>query len=330
MTRVSVGPRLHFGFCNLSLSHSRLYGALGVALDAPELTVRAAAAETVDAPSSIEPLVDRVCSLLGVPGASVSLEADLPAHVGLGSGTQQALAVATAVAGTYDRSIDVRQLAPKLGRGGRSGIGVGTFEQGGFILDAGHPTTRFTSHRPDDGEWRVPAVAAAHRIPDDWRFLVVVPAIDSGRSGREEDASIRTVIEDAEPAIADRISGLITRKLLPAVAEGTADRFGEAVAELGRLNGAWYSDEQGGVYRPPIGKLVASLAAEPGMYGAGQSSWGPTVYGVTDAAHADNARHAGQAALSNAGVGGEVRIVSGRNHGAVVDGDRSAVETDPP
>jgi len=27
MARVSAGARLHFGFCNLSLSHERLYGA---------------------------------------------------------------------------------------------------------------------------------------------------------------------------------------------------------------------------------------------------------------------------------------------------------------
>ncbi len=321
MTRVTVGPRLHFGFCNLSLSHSRLYGALGVALDAPELSVRATVADTVDAPPSIESLVESVCALLGVPGASVAIETEFPAHVGLGSGTQQALAVTTAVARAHDLAVDVRQLAPALGRGGRSGIGVGTFEQGGFILDAGHPTTRFTTARPDDGEWAVPAVAAAHHIPDDWRFLLAVPTVDPGRSGDEEDESIRTVIEDADPAIADRISGLITRQVLPAVAEGTVDRFGEAVAEIGRLNGAWYSDEQGGVYRPPVGKLVASLSAEPGIYGAGQSSWGPTVYGVTDAAHAEAAREAGRHALSAAGVDGVVRVVSGRNHGAIIASD---------
>jgi len=29
MARVSAGARLHFGFCNLSLSHERLYGAPG-------------------------------------------------------------------------------------------------------------------------------------------------------------------------------------------------------------------------------------------------------------------------------------------------------------
>jgi len=207
------------------------------------------------------------------------------------------------------------------GRGGRSGIGVATFEAGGFVLDGGHPTARFTTDRPQDGDWTVPPVAASHPIPDDWRFLLVVPDSDPGRSGDLEDESIRAAIERADPEIADRVAGLITRRVLPAIAAGDADRFGEAVAEIGRLNGAWYTDEQGGVYRPPVGELVDSLSGAPAVYGAGQSSWGPTVYGVTDAARADAAREAGREALDAAGIDGDVRLVAGRNHGARVDGE---------
>ena len=47
MVRVATGARLHFGFGNLSLSHERLYGALGVGLDTPEVVVEATPAETV-------------------------------------------------------------------------------------------------------------------------------------------------------------------------------------------------------------------------------------------------------------------------------------------
>jgi len=57
------------------------------------------------------------------------------------------------------------------------------------------------------------------------------------------------------------------------------------------------------------------------VYGAGQSSWGPTVYGITDAAHADAAHEAGREALDAAGIDGDVRLVAGRNHGARVDGE---------
>ncbi|MFQ3475538.1 GHMP kinase [Halonotius sp. F2-221B] len=321
MTQVAVGGRLHFGFGNLSLSHSRLYGGLGVALAAPTVSLSATPADTVATPAAIESVAETVCEQLGVDGVALTVDQQLPAHVGLGSGTQQALAVATAVAGAYDKGIAVREIAPALGRGGRSGIGVATFEAGGFVLDGGHPTARFTTDRPQDGDWIVPPVAARHPVPDDWRFLLVVPDSEPGRSGDLEDDSIRAAIERAEPAIADRISGLLTRRVLPAIAAGDADRFGKAVAEIGRLNGAWYADEQGGVYRPPIGELVDALSGSPAIYGAGQSSWGPTVYGITDAAHADAAREAGRTALEAAGIDGDVQVVAGRNHGARVAGD---------
>jgi len=214
----------------------------------------------------------------------------------------------------------VRERAPALGRGGRSGVGVATFEAGGFVLDAGHPTARFTTDRPADGEWTVPPVAARHAVPDDWRFLLVRPDADPGRSGDAEDDAMRTAVERAEPGLADRIGGIVTRRVLPAIATGNAERFGAAVAEIGRLNGAWYADEQGGVYRPPVGDVVASLSDAAAVFGAGQSSWGPTVYGITDAANATAAASAGERALDEAGVDGSVSVVEAANGGARVTG----------
>ncbi|MFC6824455.1 beta-ribofuranosylaminobenzene 5'-phosphate synthase family protein [Halopelagius fulvigenes] len=318
--RVTAGARLHFGFVNLSLAHERLYGGLGVALSDPETTVTAEPADGVvcDRPDARE-YAERAADLLGVPGARVDVESALPRHAGLGSGTQLALTVFDAVARANGRESDVRAAAPDLGRGGRSGVGVAAFEGGGFLVDAGHPTARFTTSRPADGDWTVPPVAVRHDVPEEWRFLLVLPDADSGRSGDEEDDSMRAVVERADPAVSDRIAGVVSRRLLPAVAAGNVDRFGEAVAEIGRLNGSWYADEQGGVYRPPVGELVATLSEHPAVYGAGQSSWGPAVYGVTDAARTDEARAAGRAALDAAGVGGEVRVVAGRNAGARVE-----------
>jgi len=108
--------------------------------------------------------------------------------------------------------------------------------------------------------------------------------------------------------------------VLPAIATGNAERFGAAVAEIGRLNGAWYADEQGGVYRPPVGDVVASLSDAAAVFGAGQSSWGPTVYGITDAANATAAASAGERALDEAGVDGSVSVVEAANGGARVTG----------
>ena len=319
MATVETAARLHFGFQNLSLAHERLYGSLGVALAEPRLTVEATPADEVTADDgAAREYARRATEVLGVPGATVSVRERLPRHVGLGSGTQLALAVYAAVARAHDVGFDVRTAAPALGRGGRSGVGIAGFERGGFVVDAGHPTGRFTTDRPADGEWDVPAVVSRHVLPDDWRFVLAVPDADPGRSGDEEESSMRSVIERADPGIADQISGVVSRRLLPAAAEGRRSAFGDAVAEIGRLNGAWYADAQGGVYRPPVGTVVEELSDCPAVAGAGQSSWGPTVYGVTDAEGADAAREAARDALAAAGVDGDVFLARVRNEGASV------------
>ncbi|WP_049925896.1 beta-ribofuranosylaminobenzene 5'-phosphate synthase family protein [Halopiger goleimassiliensis] len=316
---VSSGARLHVGFQNLSLARQRLYGGIGVGLAEPRVTVSAEPASEI---RTADPLVreyaSRAVDVLDVPGVSVSLEEGLPRHVGLGSGTQLALSVLAATARAHGLEPRVREHAPAMGRGGRSGVGVATFEDGGFVVDAGHPTNRFTTEPPAEGDWTVPPVVARHDVPAEWRFLVVVPDAEPGRSGDDEDASMRSVVERADPAVADEIAGVVTRKLLPAAAEGRLEAFGEAIAEIGRKNGTWYTDAQGGVFRPPAGELVEALADCPVLSGVGQSSWGPVVYGVTDRQHAGEARSAAADALEELGLEGRIVVTTAADEGARV------------
>jgi beta-ribofuranosylaminobenzene 5'-phosphate synthase len=317
--RVRAPSRVHFGFQNLSLARGRLYGGMGVALAAPTAVVEATPAGTTTADDPLADAAARSVERLGVEGAEVSLVESIPRHVGLGSGTQHALATYAAVARAHGIDPEPRTAAPDLGRGGRSGVGVAAFEGGGFVLDAGHPTGRFTTERPADGDWTVPPVAAAHSLPADWRVLLVTPEADPGRSGDDEDASMREAVERADPDVADRIAGVVVRRLLPAAAAADREAFGAAVAEVSRLNGAWYADEQGGVFRPPVGAVVDELDDDPAVAGAGQSSWGPTAFGITDRGSADAARRAGRRALSAAGVDGAVRVVGIDDRGARVE-----------
>jgi beta-ribofuranosylaminobenzene 5'-phosphate synthase len=319
MVRVTTGARLHVGFQNLSLAHERLYGGVGLALDEPRVAIEAEAATDVRCgDDAVRPYADAAVDVLDVDGAHVRVAERFERHVGLGSGTQLALATLVAVARANGVSADPRTLAPDLGRGGRSAVGVATFERGGFVVDAGHPTERFTSAPPEAGAWTVPVPLARHEVPGSWRFVLVTPAASDGHSGEVEDRTMRSVVERADPGIADEIGGLLLRRLLPAVVEGDLATFGGAVSRLGRLNGAWYADEQGGVYRPPAGKLVEGLGASPAVLGVGQSSWGPTVYAVTDRDRAGRAAAAAEAALDEAELAGTVRTVAARNEGATV------------
>jgi len=317
--RVESGARVHFGFGNLSLARSRLYGGIGAGVAAPGATVEVAPAPETRAPGVVREAAERSVERLGVDGADVTVVDSLPRHVGLGSGTQHALAVYAGVAAAHGIDPDPRAAAPALGRGGRSGVGVAVFEAGGLVVDAGHPAARFTADPPPLGEWSVPAPVARHIPPEEWRVLLVTPDVAPGQSGDEEDAAVRATVESADPGVADRIAGVLTRGLLPAVVEGDLTAFGEAVAEVSRLNGAWFADQQGGVYRPAVAPVVETLSDAPAVAGAGQSSWGPTAFGITAADRAERAREAGREALAAAGTDGTVRLVRFADRGARIE-----------
>lgn len=318
--RVDAGARIHIGFVNLSLAHERLYGGVGVALDEPRVVLRAEPSGAVDCSDAlVAEYAERACRVLDVPGVALTVERAVDRHVGLGSGTQLSLSTLTAVAAAYDLEPAVREHAPMLGRGGRSGVGVAAFEAGGFIVDAGHPTERFTSEPPAPGGWVVPKVVSRHDVPSEWRFLLVRPETEPGRSGDAENESMRSIVERADPSVADDLAALLTRRLLPAIVDRRLDAFGEAVSAFGRLNGAWYAEEQGGVYRPPVGQLIDTLSDRSSVRGIGQSSWGPTVYGVTDEKRAVDARDDAERALDEVGIDGDVSIVEARNEGARVE-----------
>ncbi|MDY6780627.1 MAG: beta-ribofuranosylaminobenzene 5'-phosphate synthase family protein [Halobacteria archaeon] len=323
--KVESPARLHFGFSNLSLARDRLYGGIGVGIEEPRCVVSAERSDDVEVVVESDELtqetatryVERVVSTLGVGGARVTVEDCIPRHVGLGSGTQVALCVLDAVGRAYGMETNPREEAPRIGRGGRSGVGVAVFEEGGFVFDAGHPAEKFTSSSPEEGDWEVPSVVSRHGVPEGWRFVVVVPDAPEGAHGDVEERKIREVISRADPSIADEVSKTLTDKVLPGVSAGDITSFGEGVEKVGRLNGTWYTDIQGSIYRECALPYVEALKDRPGVVGAGQSSWGPAVYGITTEEDAEEVVGSLRE-VESSGAGIEsVRIVGGDNTGAV-------------
>ena len=332
MATVSAGGRLHVGFQNLALAHERLYGGIGIGLDEPRVRVRARRAETVVAPTGAPRRYAKLAvTILGVPGVELDVERSLPRHVGFGSGTQLALTIYAATALAYDREPAVREHAPALGRGGRSGVGVATFEGASFVVDAGHPSSAFADGPPVSGEWTVSPVVTRLSLPEEWRFVIVVPDVDVGRNGAVEEASMRSVVERADPSVADEIASIVTRRLLSGARTGDLERFGAAVERVDRLNGSWYTDVQDDVYPQTVSALIEELSDEPSIAGIAQSSWGPAVFGVTDVRNVDDAESAASDAVSACGFEGTVYRSRAVDGGARVEPDgRPVVAHDPP
>jgi len=311
---VEAPARLHFGVLDLRGDLGRRFGGVGAAVPSPSLLLEARPAATLAAEG---PDADRALEFarrfaghhgLAGPGTGVHLVVHraIPAHSGLGSGTQLALAVARALAELHGLPTEVTALARAVGRGRRSAIGTWTFAVGGFVLEGGR--------KGEDGA--VAPLLARLQLPAAWRCVVVVPRGKPGLTGDEEAAAFARLPAPAARDV-ERVAHLVLMQLLPAIAEADLPAFGAALAEVQRITGGWFAPAQGGVFAPgQTGEMLERLR-DWGAAGVGQSSWGPAVYGIT--ASTEESQAIAARARAVLGAGG-----SGGAGGLVYDGGFSA------
>ncbi|MEE9219822.1 MAG: beta-ribofuranosylaminobenzene 5'-phosphate synthase family protein [Acidobacteriota bacterium] len=309
--RVSAPARLHFGLLDAKPGKGVRFGSLGLAVEEPRLVleaepagrlevegpqagrVRAAAASFIDA-----------AGILG--GARIRVRETIPDHVGLGSGTQVALATALAIARLHGLQEDLVGWCRMLGRGRRSGIGTHAFRLGGFLLDAGHAEDRLS----------LPPLVFRQPFPGEWRIVAVIAREGRGVSGEEEER-LFAAQPDSPISLLDRLSGIILMQLLPALLERDLPAFGLALEKIQEGVGSLYQEAQGGLYHPVACPWVRWLR-EAGCSGVGQSSWGPCVYAFTPD-HGSAYELAARARREGPEPGADVRVLQARNHGAEVD-----------
>ena len=214
------------------------------------------------------------------------------------------LAAAAALARLAGASIPLARLAPVIGRGARSGIGIGVFEQGGFVVDGGR--------RPEGG---AAPVVARLPFPRDWRLLLVLDPTRQGLHGSGESSAF-AALPPFPPALAGRLCRELLLRLLPGLAE---EDFAAVSAALGTIQaelGDYFSGAQHGRFSSPAVAAALGWAAAQGIAGIGQSSWGPTGFALLPS-EADALELA--AALRNRfGDPLVFRIAAGSNRGAEI------------
>lgn len=257
------------GFMDMHGGLGRRFGSLGLALAGMNTSVTVTRSEQPahqgpDSARALRYALDAIREL-GLPGTvSVTVTQAIPAHAGLGSGTQLALATGVAVARAFGIDAEPARLAELAGRGLRSGLGVGLFEHGGFIVDGGRGKRT-----------RVPPVVVRRMFPEPWRVLVLFDRSGEGLYGeRERDAFAALGPTTGEEA--GRMCRLVMMQMLPAIVEQDFVRFADAVTEVQSAVGELFAPVQHGRYTSPrVAAAIEALGARGGR-GLGQSSWGPT------------------------------------------------------
>jgi beta-RFAP synthase len=308
---VSVPARLHLGFLDLNGGLGRRFGSIGLAISGLRtcVSIRRASQMRVRGPERDRALhyVETMQRVID-PDTAYDVQVDevVPSHAGLGSGTQLALAIAAGIRRLYGLPLDIGGDACRLGRGERSGVGIGLFGRGGLVVDGGR------------GSAAGPAPIISHMpFPEGWRVLVVLDPRRQGVHGADERAAFARLPPASEAETA-HLCRLVVMRILPAVAEGDLPTFGAAIKEMQARIGDHFAPVQGG--RRFASDDVAdalNLLEREGAVGIGQSSWGPTGYAFVPSSKSANdildcaRRHPGCRGV-------DIRICRGLNGGAAM------------
>lgn len=316
--RVEAPARLHLGFIDPSATLGRRYGSLGVAIDslATQLHLSGSSddsfssGETASA-ALVSRMREHIATLRQATGRHsplrVALEATPPAHAGFGSGTQLALAIGRAFAAANGLDISTTTLAEMLARGARSGVGVAAFDHGGFILDGG-----------PGAHGNVAPLISRLEFPADWRIVLAIDVRQSGLHGKAEASAIAN-LPSFDKALAANIAHETLMRMLPALADREFEPFADSLTRIQQSLGDYFAPAQGGSMftSDDVGRFLGWVQRHF-RAGIGQSSWGPTGFAFVASADVadcivDEAR-AAHVVTDHL----QLRVVRGRNRGAVV------------
>ncbi|MBV1707687.1 MAG: GHMP kinase [Hyphomicrobiales bacterium] len=298
------------GFLDLDGGLGRRFGSLGLALSAPETRLRLGWANEIICLGAERERAAQIATTLLARfnlrrGLRVEIDEAIPAHSGLGSGTQLALALAAGLRHLAGLAANDAEDAAALGRGQRSGIGASLFAAGGFVVDGGRGALT-----------QVPPLLAHQPFPPEWVVILVEDRSRHGLSGGAERAAFQH-LPPFGAAAAGEACRLLLMQILPGLIEADMAAFGAGVTRLQQMMGAHFADAQGGRFTSTaVGGAMAALASA-GACGIGQSSWGPT--GFAFARHEAEARTIlGQKNVAAATKALHVSLVRGHNQGATI------------
>jgi beta-ribofuranosylaminobenzene 5'-phosphate synthase len=274
--RVKTVSRLHMSLIDMHGGLGRVDGGVGLTLSEPSVIVEAENSDTLRVTGQhsecVEAAASSILERFGGEGVSIEVIEAFPRHVGLGSGTQLALAGATATLKILGESMSVPERAHVTGRGGTSGIGTAAFEDGGFVLDGGHALDKKGGFKPSrTADVPPPPILSRLEFPE-WEIAIALPETKGVSGGDEQDIfdEVCPIPEEEVRAVAR----IVTMELLPAVANNEFKTFRAAINRLQEIG-----FKQREIQLQPEARSLVETFQQRG-YAAGMSSFGPAVFAI--------------------------------------------------
>ncbi len=311
--KIKTPARLHFGLLNPTLDPPEKYGGFGLALKDMGFEMEVEKSDGLKINSEcgqdarIEEVVERLTDVYDIsPDFEINVTKAIPPHIGLGSTTQLTLALGRAMTVLSDRGKPPIKIAKDLSRGKRSGIGSYAFDRGGFLVEGGGERDEF------------PQLLFRRKFPENWRFLLLTPDVETGPKEEVEDKFFEDLSSDSD--IAGRICSELVLETLPALVNHDIERFGQSLTGIDELAGSAFSSTQGGKFKDEVMGLIKSKLLDCGAYGVGQSSWGPTIYALTGGLNrSEDIRDEMVEFFDDEGFSGQISIEKADNSGAFLE-----------
>jgi beta-ribofuranosylaminobenzene 5'-phosphate synthase len=278
---ITAPAHLHAGNIDLTGDLGRLYGTLGFTIKNPRTVIEVqrgvgisvAGQDSENARRYAEIFIKRF-KVNG--GVEIDVRETIPKHLGMGSQTALALSIGRAIAELYAIDPSLEETALALGRSDIVALGLNSFKGGGFIADAGY--------RIKEKGDSVPPLIFQHPIPENWLFVVCIPEkpIPGVLEIKANEEEVLEKLGRMPEKVSDRLSRIVLIQILPSIIERDIETFGKSITDFNRRLGGFWSDHQEGLYCHPIVEMGIDLMLNNGAYGACQTCWGPTFYGIVD------------------------------------------------
>lgn len=289
---ITTSSRLHFGLFGWGPNTQRQFGGFGLMIQNPgfHITAEIALCDHIKA----NPIDHKAITFLlpfirdslnqngfRLPPLSITVQNTIPAHHGLGSGTQRSFALgrlATTIAGW--KNPPMSQLALITNRFPRSGIGAYGFEQGGLIVDGGHPSG-LGRHQ------ELAPLTCRINWPSQWKVVLIIPQEPSGVFGTKE-MDLFTQLPPPTSESMNLVASTIHTDFLNALAKTDFSIAMNSLEYVQHQVGQWFAPAQSGsVYGSPLRDSMIKTMNSSGLRGVGQSSWGPTLFGFSQSSDSE-------------------------------------------
>jgi beta-RFAP synthase len=288
LIQIKTPARIHFGQLDLNGNLGRIYGGSGAAIEKPFTLIKLEKSNKIEVEGlekeNKKEIVEKFLTNLKkrklIPknhGVRIEIEKLIPEHNGLGSGTQFGLAVAEGINRIYNLNLTPKKLAEIVDRKhSRSAIGFGAFYQGGFIVDAGRPT----SEKNNDNY--LPPIVYRKKIPSSWRFLIITPFSQKEiMAGKKEIKTFNKIKKMSVQKCAENAHHLLLG-MLPAIEENKINEFSSHLNIIEDNASNYFSNTQKGKYTSEYAQEIIDFMVNQGVLARGQSYWGPALYGLVE------------------------------------------------